>query len=85
MGFYVGPVDGYDLENLIPILEKLRDSTSNKPVLLHLKTTKGYGYPPAEEASDRMRCLQVQPRNWRPGQGGALQRIFNFDLCELFD
>jgi 1-deoxy-D-xylulose-5-phosphate synthase len=34
------PVDGYDLENLIPILEKLRDSTSNKPVLLHLKTTR---------------------------------------------
>jgi 1-deoxy-D-xylulose-5-phosphate synthase len=52
--YYVGPVDGHDLENLIPILEKLRDSTSNKPVLLHLKTTKGYGYPPAEEASDRM-------------------------------
>jgi 1-deoxy-D-xylulose-5-phosphate synthase len=35
-------------------LEKLRDSPNNKPVLLHLKTTKGYGYPPAEKASDRM-------------------------------
>lgn len=55
MGFYyVGPVDGHDLDNLIPILEKLRDSPSQKPVLLHLKTTKGYGYPPAEKASDRM-------------------------------
>lgn len=52
--YYVGPVDGHDLENMIPILEKLRDSPSNKPVLLHLKTTKGYGYPPALEASDRM-------------------------------
>lgn len=52
--FYVGPVDGHDLDNMIPILEKLRDSPSNKPVLLHLKTTKGYGYPPAEKASDRM-------------------------------
>ena len=52
--YYVGPVDGHDLENLIPILEKLRDSDSSKPVLLHLKTTKGYGYPPAEAASDRM-------------------------------
>lgn len=52
--YYVGPVDGHDLDNLIPILEKLRDSPSNKPVLLHLKTIKGYGYPPAEQASDRM-------------------------------
>lgn len=52
--FYVGPIDGHDLENMIPILEKLRDSDSNKPVLLHIKTTKGYGYPPAMAASDRM-------------------------------
>lgn len=52
--YYVGPVDGHDLENLVPILEKLRDSDSTKPVLLHLKTVKGYGYPPAEAASDRM-------------------------------
>jgi 1-deoxy-D-xylulose-5-phosphate synthase len=52
--FYVGPIDGHDLENMVPILEKLRDSESNKPVLLHIKTTKGYGYPPAMAASDRM-------------------------------
>jgi len=52
--YYVGPVDGHDLDNLIPILEKLRDSDSSKPVLLHLKTVKGYGYPPAMQASDKM-------------------------------
>lgn len=52
--YYVGPIDGHDLDNLIPILEKLRDSPNRKPVLLHLKTVKGYGYPPAESASDRM-------------------------------
>eukprot|EP00571_Detonula_confervacea_P010731 CAMPEP_0172297810 /NCGR_PEP_ID=MMETSP1058-20130122/697_1 /TAXON_ID=83371 /ORGANISM="Detonula confervacea, Strain CCMP 353" /LENGTH=742 /DNA_ID=CAMNT_0013007003 /DNA_START=218 /DNA_END=2446 /DNA_ORIENTATION=- len=52
--FYVGPIDGHDLETLVPILEKLRDSDSTKPVLLHIKTTKGYGYPPAMAASDRM-------------------------------
>lgn len=48
--YYVGPIDGHDLDNLIPILEKLRDSPNNKPVLLHIKTVKGYGYPPAESA-----------------------------------
>lgn len=52
--FYVGPIDGHDLDNLVPILEKLRDSPSNKPVLLHVKTDKGKGYPPAEAASDKM-------------------------------
>lgn len=52
--FYVGPIDGHDLENMVPILEKLRDSDSSKPVLLHIKTSKGYGYPPALAASDRM-------------------------------
>jgi len=52
--FYVGPVDGHDLDNLVPIMEKLRDSPSTKPVLLHIKTNKGEGYPPAEAASDKM-------------------------------
>lgn len=52
--YYVGPLDGHDLDNLVPILEKLRDSDSNKPVLLHIKTEKGKGYPPAEQASDKM-------------------------------
>jgi len=52
--YYVGPLDGHDLDNLVPILEKLRDSPSSKPVLLHLKTEKGKGYPPAEAASDKM-------------------------------
>ncbi|KAK1747569.1 1-deoxy-D-xylulose 5-phosphate synthase [Skeletonema marinoi] len=52
--FYVGPIDGHDLENMVPILEKLRDSDSNKPVLLHIKTNKGQGYAPALAASDRM-------------------------------
>lgn len=52
--FYVGPTDGHDLENLIPILENIRDNVPvTKPVLLHIKTTKGKGYPPAEAASDK--------------------------------
>lgn len=52
--YYVGPIDGHDLDNMVPILEKLRDSDSNKPVLLHVKTIKGQGYAPAEAASDKM-------------------------------
>ena len=53
--YYVGPVDGHDVENLVPILENLRDSPNeNKPILLHLKTEKGMGYPPAMSAADKM-------------------------------
>jgi len=52
--YYVGPVDGHELHNLIPILENLRDSDVKKPILLHVKTEKGHGYPPAVAASDTM-------------------------------
>ena len=47
-------VDAHDLDNLVPILENIRDNVPNtKPVLLHIKSTKGKGYPPAEAASDK--------------------------------
>ena len=46
--YYIGPVDGHDMDNLVPILENIRDRDSNQPVLLHMKTKKGFGYPPAE-------------------------------------
>lgn len=42
--YYVGPVDAHDLENLVPILENIRDNVPNtKPVLLHVKSVKGKG------------------------------------------
>lgn len=42
--YYVGPVDAHDLDNLIPILENIRDNVPvTKPVLLHIKSTKGKG------------------------------------------
>ncbi|CAM9208074.1 unnamed protein product, partial [Chrysoparadoxa australica] len=51
--YYIGPVDGHDLDNLVPILQNIRDKPDDKPVLLHLKTEKGMGYPPAMAASDK--------------------------------
>jgi len=52
--YYVGPVDAHDMENLVPILENIRDNVpTTKPVLLHIKSVKGKGYPPAEAASDK--------------------------------
>src|SRR6476619_5181883 len=50
--YYVGPVDGHNLEHLIPVLRNVRD-TENGPILVHVVTQKGKGYAPAEASSDR--------------------------------
>ena len=54
MGFYyVGPVDGHNLDHLLPVLRNIRDVEQKGPVLLHVKTNKGHGYAPAEISEDR--------------------------------
>ncbi|MEI9929353.1 MAG: 1-deoxy-D-xylulose-5-phosphate synthase [Rhizomicrobium sp.] len=53
MGFYyVGPIDGHNLDHLIPVLENVRD-TENGPILVHVVTKKGKGYAPAEASADK--------------------------------
>jgi 1-deoxy-D-xylulose-5-phosphate synthase len=51
--FYVGPIDGHNLEHLLPVLINVRDSKEPGPVLIHVVTKKGGGYPPAEKAKDK--------------------------------
>ena len=51
--FYIGPVDGHNIEHLLPLLKNVRDSESNGPILLHVVTKKGHGYEPAEKSSDK--------------------------------
>ena len=51
--YYVGPVDGHNLDHLLPVLRNIRDSDSHEPVLLHVVTKKGKGYAPAEAAADK--------------------------------
>jgi 1-deoxy-D-xylulose-5-phosphate synthase len=50
--YYVGPIDGHNLDQLIPILENVRDMEDG-PVLVHVVTKKGKGYAPAEESADK--------------------------------
>ena len=50
--YYVGPIDGHNLDHLLPILKNVRDARSG-PVLVHVVTKKGKGYPPAEAADDK--------------------------------
>ena len=51
--FYIGPIDGHNLDHLLPVLKNIRDSKETGPVLLHVVTKKGHGYGPAEEAPDK--------------------------------
>ena len=50
--YYVGPIDGHNLDHLLPVLENVRDADEG-PILIHVVTKKGKGYAPAEDAADK--------------------------------
>jgi 1-deoxy-D-xylulose-5-phosphate synthase len=56
--YYVGPVDGHDLDHLLPVLRNLRDTDHEGPILLHVVTQKGKGYAPAEASADKYHGVQ---------------------------
>jgi 1-deoxy-D-xylulose-5-phosphate synthase len=51
--FYVGPIDGHNLDHLLPVLKNVRDSDVEGPILIHAVTQKGKGYEPAEQSADK--------------------------------
>mgnify|MGYP001465687194 FL=1 len=51
--YYVGPIDGHDVENLVQIFENVKNSSHQGPVLIHVRTQKGKGYKPAEVSGDK--------------------------------
>jgi len=55
--YYVGPIDGHNLEHLVPVLENVRDAAEG-PILVHVVTQKGKGYAPAEAAPDKYHGVQ---------------------------
>ena len=55
--YYVGPIDGHNLEHLIPVLENVRDAEEG-PILVHVVTKKGKGYAPAEASADKYHGVQ---------------------------
>jgi 1-deoxy-D-xylulose-5-phosphate synthase len=55
--YYVGPIDGHNLEHLLPVLENVRDAAEG-PILVHVVTQKGKGYAPAEAADDKYHGVQ---------------------------
>ena len=51
--YYIGPIDGHDVNNLVTILENVKNSRHEGPILIHAITKKGKGYKPAEESGDK--------------------------------
>jgi 1-deoxy-D-xylulose-5-phosphate synthase len=85
--YYVGPIDGHNLEHLIPVLENVRDAEEG-PILVHVVTQKGKGYAPAEAAADKYHGVVkfdvvsgVQDKG--PSGPPAYQNVFGDTLAKL--
>jgi 1-deoxy-D-xylulose-5-phosphate synthase len=85
--YYVGPIDGHNLDHLIPVLENVRDSEQG-PVLVHVVTKKGKGYAPAENSADKYHGVakfDVITGEQKKSAGGppAYQNVFGETLAKL--
>ncbi len=85
--YYVGPIDGHDMDHLIPVLENVRDAAEG-PCLIHVVTKKGKGYGPAEESADKYHGVQkfdvvsgVQAK--APPGPPSYQNVFGETLAKL--
>ncbi|MHA6332288.1 1-deoxy-D-xylulose-5-phosphate synthase [Qipengyuania sp. CAU 1752] len=85
--YYVGPIDGHNLDHLIPVLENVRDAEEG-PILIHVRTVKGKGYAPAESASDKYHGVAkfdvITGKQNKPSGGPpAYQNVFGETLAKL--
>jgi 1-deoxy-D-xylulose-5-phosphate synthase len=85
--YYVGPIDGHDLDVLIPILENVQ-AMRDGPILIHVVTQKGKGYAPAEklcrQVSRRLEILRHHGRAGKPKpKAPAYQKVFGQTLTQL--
>ena len=55
--YYVGPIDGHNLDHLLPVLRNVREAEESGPILLHVITKKGHGYAPAEASPDKYHAV----------------------------
>ncbi len=57
--YYVGPIDGHNLDHLLPVLRNVRDARDDRPVLVHVVTQKGRGHPFAAESAERYHAVNA--------------------------
>ena len=87
--YYVGPIDGHNLDQLVPVLENVRDAEEG-PILVHVVTKKGKGYAPAENSADKYHGVQkfdVITGEQKKSAGGppAYQNVFGEALAKIAD
>ncbi|XP_075514557.1 putative 1-deoxy-D-xylulose-5-phosphate synthase 2, chloroplastic [Primulina tabacum] len=71
--YYIGPVDGHSVEDLVHILKKVKEMPAPGPVMIHIVTEKGKGYPPAEVASDKMHgVVKFDPSTGKQTKGKSI-------------
>ncbi|MGZ3250653.1 MAG: 1-deoxy-D-xylulose-5-phosphate synthase, partial [Croceibacterium sp.] len=87
--YYVGPIDGHNLDQLVPVLENVRDAEEG-PILVHVVTKKGKGYAPAENSADKYHGVQkfdvITGEQKKAAVGPpAYQNVFGETLAKLAD
>lgn len=87
--YYVGPIDGHNLDQLIPVLENVRDAAEG-PCLIHVVTKKGKGYAPAEASADKYHGVQkfdviTGTQDKAPPGPPSYQNVFGETLAKLAD
>jgi 1-deoxy-D-xylulose-5-phosphate synthase len=87
--YYVGPIDGHDLDQLVPVLQNIRDAAEG-PCLVHVVTQKGKGYGPAEASADKYHGVQkfdvITGQQAKSAAGPpAYQNVFGETLAKLAD
>jgi len=87
--YYVGPIDGHNLDHLIPVLENVRDAAEG-PCLIHVVTKKGHGYAPAEAAADKYHGVQkfdvvTGAQVKAPPGPPSYQNVFGETLAKMAD
>jgi 1-deoxy-D-xylulose-5-phosphate synthase len=85
--YYVGPIDGHNMEHLVPVLENVK-KINDGPVLIHVVTQKGKGYPPAEASADKLHAVVkfdvVTGQQLKPAASNAPQytKVFANELIK---
>lgn len=86
--YYVGPIDGHNFEQLIPILTNVRDAPEDYPIVVHVLTQKGHGYTPAEKQPSKFHGVSafdidtgemLPKKNSKPSYTG----VFSDMICDL--
>ncbi|KAH7544614.1 hypothetical protein FEM48_Zijuj01G0004400 [Ziziphus jujuba var. spinosa] len=81
--YYIGPVDGHNVEDLVDILNKVKEMPASDPVLIHIITEKGNGRAPAEVASDKMHdMVKFEPRWGKQLKAKSSTRSFTQYIAE---